>query len=152
MAGVKHDSGKLPYHLISPHILNALATILEFGAKKYAPRNWEDGMDWSRVFGALQRHMWAWWGGEKLDPETGKSHLWHAACCLMFLIHYEMVGIGKDDRPSVTNDNNKEVKFPDDRHTMAEREITPDRAACGISDESIWTLLQTGAYPTFPCK
>lgn len=98
--GVKHDTGKLPYHLIPPELLSAVADILDFGAKKYAPRNWEAGMDWSRVFGALQRHMWAWWKGEKADPETGKSHLWHAACCIAFLVAYEERKIGKDDRPT----------------------------------------------------
>lgn len=62
-------------------------------------RNWELGMNWSRVFGALMRHMWAWWGGEKVDPETGKSHLWHAGCCIAFLIAYEERKVGNDDRP-----------------------------------------------------
>ena len=56
-------------------------------------------MAWSRPFGALMRHMWAWWKGEKADPETGMSHLWHAACCIMFLISYEERQIGNDDRP-----------------------------------------------------
>ena len=98
--GVKHDQGKLPYHLIPPELLSSVADILDFGAKKYAARNWEAGMDWSRVFGALQRHLWAWWGGEKQDPETGKSHLWHAGCCIAFLIAYEIRGVGKDDRPT----------------------------------------------------
>jgi Domain of unknown function (DUF5664) len=100
LAGVKHDQGKLPFDLIPPELLTAVADILQFGAKKYAPRNWEAGMDWSRVFAALQRHMWAFWGGENLDPETGKSHLWHAGCCIAFLIAYEQRKIGKDDRPS----------------------------------------------------
>lgn len=61
-------------------------------------RNWEHGMKWSRPFGALMRHMWAWWGGEPSDPETGRSHLWHAACCIAFLIAYEERGDGEDDR------------------------------------------------------
>lgn len=98
--GYKNDEGKLPFDLIPPELLFSIADILKFGASKYAPRNWEAGMDWSRVFAALQRHMWAWWGGEDLDPETGKSHLWHAGCCIAFLIAYEQRKIGKDDRPS----------------------------------------------------
>lgn len=73
-------------------------------------RNWEKGMDWSRVFGALMRHMWAWWQGKgptnenfvfgSLDEETKRSHLWHGGCCIVFLIAYEMRGVGTDDRPS----------------------------------------------------
>ena len=56
-------------------------------------------MDWSRVFAALQRHMWAWWGGEDKDPETGMSHLYHAATNLAFLIAYHKRSVGNDDRP-----------------------------------------------------
>lgn len=96
--GVKHDQDKLPYDLIPPELMESVAKVLQFGAKKYAPRNWEKGMDWSRVFSALQRHSWAWWKGEDKDPETGFSHLEHAACCIAFLLAYEQREVGKDDR------------------------------------------------------
>lgn len=101
-AGVKFDQGKLPYDLIPPELLTSVAKVLDFGAKKYSARNWENGMDWSRVFAALMRHMWAWWGGEKKDPETGFSHLEHAACCIAFLVAYEQRKAGKDDRPRIS--------------------------------------------------
>lgn len=97
--GRKDDGGKAPHHLIAPEIQDALAQVLDFGARKYAPRNWEKGMAWSRPFSALLRHMWAWWRGEGADPETGMSHLHHAACCIMFLVAYEQRRIGTDDRP-----------------------------------------------------
>lgn len=96
--GVKFDGEKVRMDLLPPELLFGVADILTFGAKKYSARNWEKGMDWGRVYGALQRHLNAWWGGEKLDPETGKSHLWHAGCCIAFLITYEARGVGKDDR------------------------------------------------------
>jgi hypothetical protein len=98
-AGRKDDSGKAPHHLIAPEIQDALAQVLDFGARKYEPRNWEKGMAWSRPFSALMRHMWAWWRGEDRDGETGMSHLHHAACCLMFLVAYEARRAGDDDRP-----------------------------------------------------
>ena len=97
--GWKADDGKTPYHLIAPELLEATGRVLDFGAKKYTARNWEAGMAWSRPFSALMRPMWAWWRGEAADPETGMSHLWHAACCIMFLIAYEDRQIGEDDRP-----------------------------------------------------
>lgn len=97
--GVKFDEGKLPYHLLPPELLSGVSAVLQFGANKYSARNWELGMDWSRPFGALMRHMWAWWRGEHTDPETGMSHLWHAGCCIAFLIAYEERQVGKDDRP-----------------------------------------------------
>lgn len=96
--GYKADEMKPRMDLIAPEIQVALAEILTFGAKKYNDRNWENGMKWGRCFGAMMRHMWAWWAKEQADPETGKSHLWHAACCLMFLIAYEQRKIGEDDR------------------------------------------------------
>lgn len=106
--GVKLDEGKLRIELVPPEMLFAVADILTFGAHKYGDRNWEKGMKWSRVFGALMRHMWCWWGGQgpvstnfafgETDTETGRSHLWHAACCIAFLIAYESRKTGEDDR------------------------------------------------------
>lgn len=111
--GRKDDSGKVRMELVPPELMFAVGTILTFGADKYEDRNWEKGMSWGRVFGALMRHMWAWWGGKgpvtknflfgELDDETGHSHLWHAACCLTFLIAYEERAVGTDDRHTTSN-------------------------------------------------
>lgn len=99
--GRKDDTGKLPLDLLAPEYLLLTAAVLQFGANKYEAYNWAKGMKWSRVFAALMRHMWAWWAGERNDPETNISHLGHASCCLMFLIAYEQRGTGEDDRPKV---------------------------------------------------
>ena len=88
---IKHDIGKTRYDLLPPEALEAVARVLTFGAKKYGDRNWEKGLDYDRIFAAAQRHMWAHHGGEKLDPESGLSHLAHAACNLAFLLHAEAV-------------------------------------------------------------
>lgn len=96
--GMKFDSGKVRMELIPPELLTAVGTILTFGAEKYEDRNWELGMDWDRVYGSLLRHLNAWQSGEEADPETGHSHLWHAGCCIAFLITYEQRGIGNDTR------------------------------------------------------
>ena len=102
--GVKHDEHKVPMHLLPPELLAGTAAVLDFGARKYSERNWELGMAWHRPFSALMRHMWAWWRGEDLDPETGMSHLWHASCCIAFLMAYEQRKIGTDDRPKENQD------------------------------------------------
>ncbi len=99
---MKFDAGKPRYELLPPEFLEGAAHVLTFGAEKYADRNWEKGMNWSRAFGALMRHMWAWWRGQDNDDETGMSHLWHAACCLAFLIAWEARGHGTDDRSEHT--------------------------------------------------
>ena len=104
--GRKDDGGKAPWHLLPPDALNQIVQVLEFGARKYGDRNWERGMNWSRPFSALMRHMWAWWRGEDRDPETGLSHLAHAGCCLLFLLTYQGRATGKDDRPHDSPDKN----------------------------------------------
>lgn len=96
--GTKYDEDKVRLDLLPMEFMIATAKVLMFGAKKYEEYNWAKGMNWSRVYSANQRHMLSWWAGEKADPETGYSHLWHAACCLCFLIVYEIRGLGKDDR------------------------------------------------------
>lgn len=96
--GVKHDQDKPRYDLIPPEIEEAIAQVLTFGANKYGDRNWEHGMDWGRVYAAMRRHTGAWWSGQDNDPETGMSHLHHAACCIAFLVAFEKRGIGYDDR------------------------------------------------------
>jgi len=99
---LKFDTDKTARpELIAPEFILQLSEILAYGAQKYEERNWEKGMRWSRCFGGLMRHLWAWWGGEQLDKETNKSHLAHAACCLMFLLAYESRSIGNDDRKIV---------------------------------------------------
>lgn len=98
---LKFDQDKIRLELLPPELLTETGKILTFGAKKYADRNWELGMDWSRVYGALNRHLWTWWGGQNKDPESGESHLAHAACCIAFLLAYEQRGVGTDDRQKI---------------------------------------------------
>ena len=102
--GRKDDQGKTPWHLFPWDAAEAICRVLEFGAKKYAPRNWEKGMDWDRPFSACIRHLTSWHQGEAKDAETGLSHLWHAGCCILFLISYEIRGIGQDSRPGVRHE------------------------------------------------
>ena len=87
--GTKFDDNKLRLDLLPPEFEEAVAEILTYGAKKYEDENWRKGIKYKRVYGALRRHLLAWWKGEDYDNETGFSHLWHAACNLAFLITYE---------------------------------------------------------------
>lgn len=99
--GEKKDDGKFRWELIAFDAFEGVAAILTMGAKKYEARNWEKGIAYGRVFGALMRHLSAWWRGESIDAESGRSHLDHAMCELMFLSAYEKRGmVDFDDRPS----------------------------------------------------
>ena len=108
--GLKYDQGKPTFELLPDDALGAIQKVLDFGAKKYAARNWELGMEWSRPWNACLRHLWAWMRREKADPETGMSHLWHAGCCILFLIAYEMRQGGVDNRPASLEDKQAEIK------------------------------------------
>jgi Domain of unknown function (DUF5664) len=88
-SGQKWDAGKLRFTLLDPTYVWGTIRVLEFGAQKYHVNNWRRGMDFSRPYNALQRHLDAWFNKrEELDPETGEHHLDHASCCLMFLRGY----------------------------------------------------------------
>ena len=91
-AGRKFDSNKLEYGLLPPYALEATVDVLTFGAQKYERDNWKKVPDSKRrYFDALERHIWAWKKGEKLDTESGKHHLAHALCCLMFLYEHDIL-------------------------------------------------------------
>lgn len=88
--GRKDDGGKAPWHLFTWRAAAAVVRVLEFGAAKYGPGNWRLVDDQrNRYFSAALRHLTAWWCGEKRDPDTGESHLAHAACCVLFLLETE---------------------------------------------------------------
>jgi hypothetical protein len=96
--GTKFDDGKTEYCYMSPIFIEELNKVLTFGAKKYEAHNWRKGFKWSRVISALFRHIYAWVSGVDKDPETGISHLAHAACCIMFLVEFEKTHKELDDR------------------------------------------------------
>jgi hypothetical protein len=89
--GRKFDGGKPQYGLLPPLALKATVEILTFGAEKYEPDNWKYVPDSKRrYFDSVQRHLWAWKEGEQTDPESGKNHLAHAICGLMFLFEHDV--------------------------------------------------------------
>ncbi len=85
--GLKYDQGKDRWDLLPFGTVKQIVKVLTFGAKKYEDNSWQevDGGR-KRYYAAAMRHMDAWWGGEKSDPESGLHHLSHAACCMLFLI------------------------------------------------------------------
>lgn len=80
------------FDLIPTEPLRYLALVYGMGAKKYADDNWRKGYDWKLSYGAMQRHLNAFWGGEDMDPESHLPHLahamWHCATLLWFSENY----------------------------------------------------------------
>jgi hypothetical protein len=58
----------------------------------------QSAAEWSRYLAACLRHVFKFLGGEDCDPETGLSHMAHAACCVLFVLQYQLESSGNDDR------------------------------------------------------
>lgn len=99
--GLRFDTGKNQLELIPPEWVWALGDVLTRGAAKYAPRNWERGMAWSKMIGCSLRHIYKFAMGERYDPETGCHHLAMGAWNLLSLMTYDLRGIGENDLPSI---------------------------------------------------
>lgn len=98
--GVKYDENKVRFDLLPPGPMFEVAKVYTIGAKKYADRNWELGIQWGRVFAAMMRHAWNWWRGERHDPQDGQHHLASVVWCALALMEYEATHPELDDRKS----------------------------------------------------
>lgn len=91
--GMKFDGDKIKTELLYKDFVNELeeiAGVLTFGANKYAPRSWQTVLNgFERYYAALIRHTNARLKGELTDSESGRSHLSHAACCLLFMMRLD---------------------------------------------------------------
>lgn len=99
--GKKFDGGKPMLALLPTRPLEEIGKVLTYGAGKYDPWNWTNGMAWSRLISAMLRHLYAWMRGEDNDPETGLCHLAHVGCCVLFLLEYTFSKQDFDDRYKV---------------------------------------------------
>ncbi len=86
--GRKDDraDNKPMWELLPMETIEDVVKVFTFGANKYAPNNWknlENGKD--RYYAAAMRHIVAWRKGERLDKETGLTHLSHALCDLVIV-------------------------------------------------------------------
>lgn len=90
---------KLPFHLIPPRALAHVALCFADGGFKYQPYNWHvEGISASVYYGAMLRHIFAWWCGEEY-AEDGHLHLAHAVCCLLMVLDVQNTGLFVDNRP-----------------------------------------------------
>lgn len=87
----KKDHGKPMWDLLPWKQVGYVVDVLTEAVKeKYKPHSWKEvpGAR-ERYFAASQRHILAWWHGERLDPDDNLPHLAHAACCLLFLMWFD---------------------------------------------------------------
>lgn len=99
--------GKGRYDLITPFGIRRLAIWYELGAKKYADRNWEKGMPFSRYIDAAKRHL-----DKYIMGITDEDHLAAAAWNILSIMHHEELGqIELDDMPHYMSDESQKERI-----------------------------------------
>ena len=87
--GKKFDQGKPQYELLPYMPVRKCVDVLTNGAKKYGAHNWRAGIAFSRLIGAMNRHLAAIEVGEDYDigpGGDGELHAAHLLCETMFLL------------------------------------------------------------------
>lgn len=101
VGAVKADQNKPRTDLIPPEGVLGLADLYAVGAEKYADRNWEKGMDYTRLLGAMERHMLAYKAGENYAPDDKQHHMLSVAWCAFAIFTFDCRDMADewDDRP-----------------------------------------------------
>lgn len=122
--GLKYDIEKLRWDLLPIECVEDIVKVLNFGANKYADNNWQivENAE-ERYYAALLRHLSAWRQGEKVDPESGLSHLAHILCNVTFLLWFE-----KDKSKKRINAQEQELGYIDLGLKSLRRKVTGIRA------------------------
>lgn len=97
---VHKDDDKPQLSLIDPLFIREVGRALTIPtvSGKYAPHNWRNGIEVSRLLNSTLRHVNDFNDGVDNDVETGVSHLAHAACNLMFALRMMQDRPDLDDR------------------------------------------------------
>lgn len=146
--GYKADTMKLRMELIDPIAMEGLAGVLTFGAQKYGDRNWEKGIEWTRIFGSIARHLNAMQKGEDYDPESGMPHCDHLLTNAMFLSRFFRTHKNLDDRASTQSQDSSapsvEEKSPGFSNTYKKwAKSQPDLGVWNEPEPGIETPMQS---------
>jgi len=91
---------KVPFATLPFAVLAEDAVAHGEGALKYGRHNWREGdVLASTYFAAALRHLFAWFEGEDIDPDSGLSHITKARASLGVLRDAQIQGRAIDDRP-----------------------------------------------------
>lgn len=133
MAGLRYNTGKLRWSLVSWKALASMVRVLMYGAHKYTifelpngdtitgaeitveaseglkvvssgANNWKGGLKYTEVCDSLQRHINAFIEGEDYDEESKLAHVGHILCNAMFLSFMFFFRKSFDDRCKETEE------------------------------------------------
>jgi hypothetical protein len=95
----KDTVGKPRLSLLPWTSIKKIATVYEYGVKKYYEQSWRKGFAYGDIWDGTMRHLTSWWEGEDLDPESGLNHLLHAGFGILTLIYLADNFKHLDNRP-----------------------------------------------------
>lgn len=107
---IKFDEGKPCMSDIPQKSLMSVASVFNYGARKYSKFNYIHGTKWLRYYDAAQRHMYSWMTGEDIDEST-HHHIDHAIASLMMLRENIHLNRGEDDRNEVYKQQQLKLEF-----------------------------------------
>ena len=81
---LRYNKGKPKWSYVHFESLEPMIRVLEYGALKYAPYNWQKPMPLVEILESMQRHLAALIDGELVDAESGISHMGHIQANAMF--------------------------------------------------------------------
>lgn len=109
MEGLKYDKDKIRMDLVPMSVIESIAKVLTYGAKKYEVNSWKELPDfWNRYKGALLRHLTAIDKGELIDEESGLDHIDQVLCNAAFLSWGYHNGKGITIESKDTDNQNKD--------------------------------------------
>lgn len=85
----RFNSGKLRWGLVDYTSLEEMLKVLEAGAIKYAPGNWQKGLHREEILESMQRHLIALFNGEEIDEDLGTHHMGNIMCNAMFYLYHK---------------------------------------------------------------
>ena len=95
---LRYNEGKPKWSLVHYGSLIPMVRVLEFGAKKYAPKNWQKPMPLDQILESMQRHLAAIMDGELYDKESGIHHMGHIQANAMFYnYHFNQEQLKKEE-------------------------------------------------------
>lgn len=101
---------KAPLSTVSAAVMAEVGVAMMEGALKYGRHNYRGvGVRASVYYDATMRHMFSWWEGEDVDPDSGMSHITKAIASLMVLRDAMIQDKVEDDRPPRSTQFYKEL-------------------------------------------
>ena len=88
VASLRYNTGKPQWSLVHMNSLVPMIRVLEYGALKYAPFNWQKPTERETIINSMQRHMAALIDGDEIDSESGLPHIGHIMANALFYSYH----------------------------------------------------------------